>query len=96
MGTFQNCSGGVTPWGTVLTCEENYQHCYGECKRGSAERDERMGTYGWSKFYENDPTHYGWVVEVDPKSGEAKKLVALGRFCHECATRRQKGRRLYW
>jgi secreted PhoX family phosphatase len=32
------------------------------------------------------PEHYGWVVEVNPWTAEAKKLTALGRFAHECAT----------
>ena len=30
IGTHSNCSGGITPWGTILTCEENYDMFYGE------------------------------------------------------------------
>ena len=90
MGTFANCSGGVTPWGTILTCEENYEMFYGETDKSDPQNPKRIPyeylDYGWWRHYDNPPEHYGWVVEVNPKRGTAKKLVALGRCAHECAT----------
>jgi len=86
MGTLQNCAGGVTPWGTVLTCEENYHSCYGERNFETGEMILPSGMYDWREYYDNPPEHYGWVVEVDPETGECQKHVALGRCAHECAT----------
>ncbi len=83
-GTFANCAGGLTPWNTFLTCEENYDLFYGEREREDKERS--ASRLGWEKYFDNPPEHYGWVVEVNPKTGEAKKLTGLGRFSHECAT----------
>ena len=87
MGTLGNCAGGITPWGTFLTCEENYQHCYGD--RSSDSRDISASDRGCEKIYANPPEHYGWVVEVNPHTGLAQKHVALGRCAHECATVRE-------
>ena len=84
LGTLANCAGGTTPWGTVLTCEENYDGFYGEREHG--ESKVSSSNYGWEKFYPNPPEHYGWVVEIEPKTAKVKKLVSLGRFQHECAT----------
>lgn len=64
-GTFANCSGGITLWNTILSCEENFEY---------TARDAAL-----------DPTHYGWVIEVDPFDSQfaVRKHTALGRFNHE-------------
>lgn len=88
MGTLGNCSGGITPWNTFLTCEENYDGFYGETEYDDNNVASKTPSkyYDWEKFYDNPPEHYGWVVEVDPKDGTAQKHIALGRFAHECCT----------
>lgn len=87
IGTLANCSGGYTPWGTILTCEENYDDAYGETvyTDGVASHRPSRQEYGWENFYAEPPEHYGWVVEVNPFTGEAQKHIALGRCAHECA-----------
>lgn len=85
MGTLANCAGGITPWGTFLTCEENYHDCYGERNFTTGEITP-PNVLNWPNYYDNPPEHYGWVVEVDPTTGNAQKHVALGRCAHECAT----------
>lgn len=81
IGTLANCSGGMTPWLTGLSCEENYQDYYGE------DKNKLGGGYGWHEAGADSegqiPEHYGWVVEIDPYAGTAKKRTALGRFRHE-------------
>lgn len=89
VGTLANCSGGVTPWGTFLTCEENYHHYYGEAvfdDDGKRTLLPARPALGWSQFFPRPPEHYGWVVEINPKTRRAVKHTALGRFAHEGAT----------
>ena len=82
IGTLANCGGGVTPWNTILTCEENFQDYYGERSEGAQneagegasqgddapEGLEIAETYRWldDRGSAQPPEHYGWVVEVDP------------------------------
>lgn len=83
-GSLANCSGGITPWGTALSCEENYQDyvpTYGwtEAKLGTADYVNGNGSSAAS------PAKYGWVCEHDPfdPSFVGRKHTALGRFRHE-------------
>jgi secreted PhoX family phosphatase len=81
-GTLNNCGGGITPWGTLLTAEENFQQYFG----GSVEAisdptvqvlHKRYGVqdeYGWARHYDrfdvakepHEPFRFGWIVEIDP------------------------------
>lgn len=80
-GTNYNCGGGVTPWGTVLTCEEGASDTFGGKPDGSKiakvlERYAFDGTdlYGRGRFHDrfdmtkepNEPNRFDWVVEIDP------------------------------
>ncbi|MBC7739982.1 MAG: DUF839 domain-containing protein, partial [Candidatus Saccharibacteria bacterium] len=80
-GTTYNCSGGVTPWGTVLTCEEGASDTFGGSTEGNPDAAalERYG-YDGADFYgrarfdarfdmskePNEPNRFDWVVEIDP------------------------------
>jgi secreted PhoX family phosphatase len=92
IGTLDNCSGGVTPWNTVLTCEENFQYYYGESSEEVPKGDALAETYRWLDDPDGTqpPEHYGWVVEIDPfdKNSRPRKHTWLGRIRHECVAMR--------
>lgn len=78
MGSVGNCAGGTTPWGTVLSCEENVDEF-------ALPPDKPFGM-GWDSSYTKE--HQGWVLEVDPYNPATmpRKHTAMGRFRHENAT----------
>ncbi|HEU5483632.1 MAG TPA: PhoX family phosphatase, partial [Microlunatus sp.] len=101
LGTFGNCAGGTTPWGTILSGEENFQGYF--VADPGARGSKRYGltnspsVYGWEKIeprfdatseaYANEPHRFGYIVEIDPynPSSTPRKHTAMGRFKHEGA-----------
>ena len=99
LGTLNNCSGGVTPWGTTLHGEENFNQYFAHSGRATDKR-YGIGTGAserkWARFDKrfdvarepNEVHRFGYVVEFDPYDPEStpRKHTALGRFKHEAAT----------
>jgi uncharacterized protein len=100
LGTYSGCAHGWTPWGTYLTCEENWHLQF--VNRGTIPADQRRyritatgRRYRWEEFdarfdagaHPNEPNRFGWVVEIDPHDPAAPpvKRTALGRMAHEGA-----------
>ena len=81
LGTMNNCGAGKTPWGTYLTCEENFNGYFGSTDE-TFERPADFvrygigleGRYAYEKFdarfdvsqNPNEPHRFGYIVEIDP------------------------------
>ncbi len=101
LGTVNNCAGGITPWGTYLMAEENFNHYFiGSLKGHPEHRNYKRyglptGRYAWGRADRrwdidkepNEPSRFGWIVEVDALNPASApvKRTALGRFKHEGA-----------
>lgn len=87
LGTLNNCGSGMTPWGTYLTCEENFNGYFGTDSAFTATNEQnRYGLsaagfgYGWHKGNKrfdltvnpNEPNRFGWIVEIDPFAPASK------------------------
>lgn len=81
IGTLNNCANGFTPWGTYLTCEENWNGYFGAAAGFTPNDLERRygvsaGGFGYNwhvaeprfdlAVNRNELNHFGWVVEIDP------------------------------
>ena len=104
LGTLNNCAHGFTPWGTYLTCEENWSY-YFEGPTQPDAHQKRWGLRSGGGFFRwhehekrfdarlepNESNRFGWVVEIDPFDPQSTpvKRTALGRAAHEGAATAQ-------
>jgi len=87
LGTLNNCAGGMTPWGTVLSGEENFNQYFGMSGGMDPRYSASYARYGitgvdsrgWKDVDDrfdlsaepHEPFRFGWIVEVDPYDSDS-------------------------
>lgn len=81
-GTLGNCAGGTTPWGTILSGEENFDGYFVWAADTAGQKRYRAtastkSTYTFERIdprfnakdpgFVNEPNRFGWIVEIDPE-----------------------------
>jgi len=82
LGMLNQCAGGNTPWGTILTTEENFNGYFSGAAAETGEQAASYRRYGiprnpiynWAAHVPrfsldqepNEPNRFGWIVEIDP------------------------------
>ena len=94
VATIANCSGTVTPWNTIITCEE-YTSIELNIENPIIPTDSNVDGYH----------DFGWAIEIDPVTKTvidqdggltgADKLWAMGNFKHENAVIHGNHRTVY-
>ncbi len=89
LGTLNNCGNGFTPWGTYITCEENFNGYFGwNGDRTASALENRYGLaaggfgYRWHEVdprfdvnaTPNEANRFGWIVEIDPFAPTSKPV----------------------
>ncbi|MFC9967944.1 PhoX family protein [Nocardia ignorata] len=76
LGTLNNCSGGVTPWGTVLSGEENFNQYFGNAEKVTdADVAKKLKRYG----IEGGASERRWE-NFDPRFDLTQELNEVNRF----------------
>jgi len=85
-GTWHNCGGFNTTWGTMVSGEEYPPASNLDAYLGGKDiRDTSDFVVKTQGFDDTLKRHQalGWMVEIDPVAKTARKLYRMGRFSHE-------------
>ena len=81
LGTFNNCANGKTPWGTYLTCEENFHYYFVADPKHSRDAETKRR---WQR-YKLGFSYYGWQqfdarFDLDKEPNEANRFGWVVEF----------------